>query len=137
MFHLWKPLLHTFNDFRNDPMWKLMIYFMYLSMQLFVDQHIIHLMQQYEINGVDTSEFRYAQHAIDVTGWFSGVMYYYSPYLWSNTAVDQFKERQKKGWVLCKQPGMAEVLDMLDKNMIKRSTTNFPITISLEVCIYD
>ena len=57
-----------------------------------------------------------------------------SPYLWGKTAVDQFKERQKKGWVLCKQPGMTEVLDMLDKSRVKQSTYNFPIDISLEVC---
>ena len=71
-------------------------------------------------------------------GWLDGIiMLYHSPYLWGKTAVDQFKERQKKGWVLCKQPGMAEVLDMLDKNIIKQSTSNFPIDISLEVRTYD
>ena len=57
-----------------------------------------------------------------------------SPYLWGKTAVDQFTERQQKGWVLCKQPGMTEVLDMLDKRIVKQSTYNFPINISLEVC---
>lgn len=42
-------------------------------------------------------------------------------------------ERKNKGWVLCKQAGMDEVLEMLDKNIIKQSTYNFPIDISLEV----
>jgi len=65
---------------------------------------------------------------------FNHINIIFSPYLWGKTAVDQFKERQKKGWVLCKQPGMAEVLEMLDKNVVKQSTFNFPIDISLEVC---
>ena len=90
-------------------------------------------MQQYEIHGVDTSEFRYVHWYLS-----SGIVlllcyYQCSPYLWGKTAVDQFKERQKKGWVLCKQPGMTEVLDMLDKSIVRQSTYNFPIDISLEV----
>jgi len=31
----------------------------YILLCICVDQHIIHLMQQYEVNGIDTSEFRY------------------------------------------------------------------------------
>jgi len=56
-----------------------------------------------------------------------------SPYLWGETAVSQFRERQSKGWVLCKQAGMTEVLDMVNKNVLKQSVLEFPIDLSLEV----
>ena len=70
-------------------------------------------------------EFRYVHWYLSSSIVLLLCYYKCNPYLWGKTVVDQFRERQKKGWVLCKQPGMTEVLDMLDKSIVKQSIPYF------------
>ncbi|XP_065899031.1 nucleolar pre-ribosomal-associated protein 1-like isoform X3 [Dysidea avara] len=110
--NLMRLLLTTFDPGRSTKYHFAVLLAAYQPNLALTNQHILCLMQKYEIHETDTAEF--------------------SPYLWGKTAVSQFRERQKKGWVLCMQPGMSEVLDMLDKNVLKQSILEFPIDLSLE-----
>ena len=55
------------------------------------------------------------------------------PFLWGPAALEQYKLKQEVGWLLWKQPGTQEVIELLDRGMLDHSTKEFPLDLELEV----
>lgn len=55
------------------------------------------------------------------------------PFLWGQAAVHQYKSRRNLGPSLWKQPGMNDVLDVLDAGFMKKSAALFPLDKELGV----
>ena len=55
------------------------------------------------------------------------------PYLWGASALEHYKQKQELGWLLWKQPGMQEVMELLDRKCLFQSVSNFPVHLGLEV----
>ena len=55
------------------------------------------------------------------------------PYLWGPTGAQHYQQKQEVGWLLWKQPGMQEVMELLDRKCLLQSTSDFPISSLLEV----
>ena len=55
------------------------------------------------------------------------------PYLWGSAALEHYQLKEEVGWLLWKQPGMQEVMELLDRKCLFQSAANFPINVRLEV----
>ena len=59
------------------------------------------------------------------------------PYLWGAGAAHTYQQKEKVGWLLWKQPGMREVLELLDRKRLFQSSNDFPVALQLEVSSMD
>ena len=57
----------------------------------------------------------------------------FRPYLWGDAAKELYQQKQDVSWLLWKQPGMQEVMDLLDRKHLFQSASNFPVNVELEV----
>ena len=68
-----------------------------------------------------------------VVVWSKSVFLISRPFLWGPAALEQYKIKQEVGWLLWKQPGTQEVIELLDREMLDHSTREFPLDLELEV----
>ena len=97
-----------------------------------VDRGILYLLYKYEVNGVSTATYRYPRlvHVIWVVKYY---IFIHRPYLWGSAAEEHYQQKQEVGWLLWKQPGMQEVIGLMDRKQLHLSAANFPIDVELEV----
>lgn len=104
------------------------------------DRGILYLILLYEQSGVDVGQYRldeclaaYASTVPPFVHVDSSSLFSPSPFLWGEAALEQYRIKQEVSWLLWKQPGTQEVVELLDRELLLRSGEVFPLDVDLDV----
>ena len=94
------------------------------------DRGLLYLILKYEENGVSTSTYRYISTFLKYE---YRTTYKCRPYLWGPAALEHYQQKQASGWLLWKEPGVQELMGLIDRKCLNKSITEFPVHVELEV----